>query len=282
MAMYAFIHIEKTAGSTMTTILRRSFGTRHCDIRLPMSKRQHRYRDGKPCIDRTDLERARWLYPNLRCIAGHSVKPYEELGEMCPQIRFFTILRDPAKRFLSHFLNRARVYTREAFDEWVSSPWTQNWQTKVIAGVPDADKAIEIIRGRIGFVGLTERFDESLVLLGKWLAEPGFRGEYRRVNQLSEKRRPRDIERERTDTSYLKTEYARRRIAEANAEDQKVYDFVTASVYPRQVAAFQGDLEAQVRKLQERSRMAGRLHESLWPAFYRNCVYKPLLRFNVL
>jgi hypothetical protein len=280
--MYAFIHIEKTAGSTMTTILRRSFGTRHCDIRLPMSKRQQRYRDGKPCIDRADLERARRLYPKLQSIAGHSVKPYEELGEMCPQIRFFTILRDPAKRYLSHFLNRARVYTREAFDEWVSMPWTQNWQTKVIAGVPDADKAIEMIRQRIGFVGLTERFDESLVLLGQWLAEPSFCGEYRRVNQLSEKRRPRDIERERTDTSYLKTEYARRRIAEANAEDQKVYDFVTTNVYPRQVAAFQGDLDEEVRNLQERIRTADRLHEPLWPAFYRNCLYKPLLRFNLL
>jgi hypothetical protein len=161
-------------------------------------------------------------------------------------------------------------------------PWTQNWQTKVIAGVPDADKAIEMIRGRIGFVGLTERFDESLVLLGQWLAEPGFRGEYRRVNQLNEKRRPRDIKRERTDTSYLQTAYARQRIAEANAEDQKVYDFVAAQVYPHQVAAFQGNLAAEVEHLQERNRSRDRLHESLWPAFYRNCVYKPLLRFNVL
>jgi hypothetical protein len=247
-----------------------------------MSKRLRRNRDAKPCIDRADLEGARRLYPNLRGIAGHSVKPYEELGDMAPEIRFFTFLRDPAKRYMSHFLNRARVYTREAFDDWVSSPWTQNWQTKVIAGVPDADKAIAMIRARIGFIGLTERFDESLVLLGEWLAEPGFRGQYRRVNQLSLKRRPRDIERERTDTSYLKTEYARRRIAEANAEDQKVYQFVTENVFPRQMAAYQGDLTADVHKLQEQNRAPGRLYEPLWPAFYRNCVYKPLLRMNVL
>jgi hypothetical protein len=280
--MYAFMHIEKTAGSTMTTILRRSFGTRHCDIRLPMAKRLQRNGDQKPCVDAADLARARRLYPNLSGIAGHSVKPYEELGEMSPEIRFFTFLRDPAKRFMSHFLNRARVYTRDAFDAWVSSPWTQNWQTKVIAGAPDASKAIEIICQRIGFVGVTERFDESLVMLGQWLAEPGFRGEYRRVNQLKEKRRPRDIERERTDTSYLKTEYAQRRIADANAEDQKVYDFVMTNLYPRQIAAYQGDLQADVTKLQEHNRESGRLFEPLWPAFYRNCVYKPLLRFGAL
>jgi hypothetical protein len=276
------MHIEKTAGSTMTTILRRSFGTRHCDIRLPMTKRLQRNFDRKPCVSCADVASARRLYPNLRGIAGHSVKPYEELGEMSPEVRFFTFLRDPTKRYLSHFLNRACVYTHEAFDAWVSTPWTQNWQTKVIAGVPDANKAIEIIRSRIGFVGLTERFDESLVLLGQWLAEPGFSGEYRRVNQLKEKRRPRDIERERTDTSYLKTEYAKRRIAEANIEDQKVYDFVMSTVYPSQMAAYQGDLQADVAKLQERNRDCGRLFEPLWPALYRNCVYKPLLRFGAL
>jgi hypothetical protein len=38
--MYAFVHIEKTAGSCLNTILRRSFGMRHCDIRLPLAKRR--------------------------------------------------------------------------------------------------------------------------------------------------------------------------------------------------------------------------------------------------
>ena len=39
--------------------------------------------------------------------------------------------------------------------------------------------------GRIGFVGLTEAFDESLLMLGQWLGEPRFRPEYRPVNQLA-------------------------------------------------------------------------------------------------
>lgn len=38
--MYAFVHIEKTAGSTLNTIFRRSLGTRHCDIRLRLAKRR--------------------------------------------------------------------------------------------------------------------------------------------------------------------------------------------------------------------------------------------------
>jgi hypothetical protein len=277
--VYAFIHIEKTAGSTLTTILRRSFGTRHSDIRLPPAKRRTGERDLRPCIDADDLRRAQRVYPALACIAGHNVKPYGGLGTLGTEIRFFTFLRDPAARYVSHYLNRAGVYTRDAFESWLSSGWTHNWQTKKIAGVADADRAIEIIGRRVGFIGLTERFDESLVLLAHWLAEPAFRGEYRPVNQLREKRRPRDIERERTDTRYLDTDDARQRIAAANAEDQKLYDYVVTRMYPRLVAEYPGDLAADVQRFQLRNRSAGRLFEPLWPRFYRNCIYKPLLRF---
>jgi hypothetical protein len=280
--MYAFIHIEKTAGSTLTGILRRSFGTRHCDIRLGRASRKLGARDVRPCVEKADLQRVQRLYPHLDCIAGHSVKPYGGLGAPSSDIRFFTFLRDPAARYISHYLNRARVYDRDAFDKWVASSWTQNWQTKKIAGVPDADRAIEMMQQRIGFVGLTERFDESLLLLGQWLAEPGFRAEYRRVNQLEKKRRARDVVREQTDTSYLKTDYARQRIAEANAEDQKLYDYVVTRLYPRQVAAYRGELAADLQRLRQRNQSAGRLREPAWPAFYRNCVYKPLLRLGAL
>ncbi len=86
--MYAFIHIEKTAGSTITTILRRSFGTRHSDIRLPPAKRRIGERDLRPCIDADDLIRAQRLYPALACIAGHNVKPYGGLGTLGTDIRF--------------------------------------------------------------------------------------------------------------------------------------------------------------------------------------------------
>jgi hypothetical protein len=282
--MYAFIHVEKTGGSTLLTILRRSFGARHCDIRVPLDRRPATYRDIRPCIKAEDVQRARRLYRHLRGIAGHNVKPYGDLGSNYPETRFFTFIRNPWSRFLSHYLNRGRCYTREAFDQWISASWVHNWQTKMIAGEPSANKAIELISQRIGFVGLTERFDESVVMLGQWLDEPGFRGEYRAVNQLSKKKRPRDLVRQRTDMSYLDSAEVRARIDEVNAEDQKVYDFVTSTVYPRQLAAYRGDLATQVRELQEKNRCAGRLSmlEPIWPNFLRNWLYKPMLHFGAI
>ena len=280
--MYAFIHIEKTGGSTLTTILRRSFGTRHCDIRLPLAKRRYHSRVQRACIDLADLQRVQLLYRNLCGIAGHFVTPYSELARQCPELRYFAFVRDPVARYRSHFLNRSLSHTEQAFDEWTASAWSQNWQTRMIAGEPNAEKAIEIIEQRVGFIGLTERFDESVVMLGDWLGEPSFRGEYRPANQLKKKRRPRDVAREQTDMRYLKTDRALARMAEVNAEDQKVYDYVTSTVFPRQVAALREALPAKVAALQQRCHDAGLLMESLWANFYRNFVYEPLVRCHAM
>lgn len=275
--MYAFVHIEKTAGSCLITILRRSFGTRHCDIRLPLAKREDDFRDHKVCVAAADLRRVRRLYRNLCGISGHNVKPYADLAEACPDIQFVTVLRDPARRFLSHFLNRGEGNDSADFDRWIAADWVHNWQTKMIAGEPSAQKAIDLLATRFGFVGLTERFDESLILLGAWLREPRFNPEYRRVNQLSDKHRPRDADRKARDMSYLDTDETRARIRAANAEDQKVYDFVLKTIYPRQVAAYTGNLAADVQSLQERNRRTHKLPEPLWGRLMRNYIYKPLI-----
>ena len=211
--MYAFVHIEKTAGTTLTSILRRSYGTRHCDVRLPVAKR-HRGKgrtDQHELVEAVDLRRVRRIYRNLRGIAGHHVKAFSNLELACPEIRYFAFLRDPIKRYRSHFLTRAASHRTEEFEAWLAAPWTHNWQTKMIAGEPSAQKAIDMLAARFGFVGTTERFDESLLMMGQWIGLTGFKPEYRTLNQHHENRGFRDaVQREgKTDTSYLDTDSAR-------------------------------------------------------------------------
>jgi hypothetical protein len=285
--MYAFVHIERTAGRTVNSILRRSFGTGHCDIRLPLARRrgdrpQHQL-DRRVMVDAEVLRRVRRIYRHLKGIAGHNVKPYGDLSVSCPEIRFFTFLRDPAARLRSHFLNaRLADHGPRDFDRWIAVTWVHNWQTKMIAGEPDAQKAIALLSTRVGFVGLTERFDESVLMLGQWLQEPGFRPPYRRINQLSDKRPPHEVARLQRDTRYLDLDPARAQIQEAICEDQKVYDFVTATIFPRQLAAYQGKLESDLRDLRQRNGCAGRLGEPIWSSVVRNYIYKPLLHCHML
>lgn len=280
--MYAFVHIEKTAGTTLNTILRRSLGTRHCDIRLPLAKRRGDRRDHRVVVEAADLHRVRRLYRSMRGIAGHNVKPFGDLRRAYPEIQFFTLLRDPLARFRSHFLNRAPGHTEDAFNEWIAAEWVHNWQTKMIAGEPNAQKAIDLISKDFGFVGLTERFDESLLLLRDWLGEPSLRIDYRPVNCISDKRRPRDVARENSDMSYLKSSRAIERMQAANAADQQVYDFVTTEVYPRQVAAYRGDLETDLKWFQLQNRAAPERSEPLSGKLMRNLIYKPLLHCHLV
>jgi hypothetical protein len=285
--MYAFIHIERTAGSTVNSILRRSFGTGHCDIRLPLARRRNdrskNQLDYRVLVDAEVLRRVRRIYRHLKGIAGHNVKPYGELGLSSPEIRFFTFLRDPAARLRSHFLNALLAdHSPRDFDRWIAATWVHNWQTKMIAGEPDAQKAIELLSTRVDFVGLTERFDESVLMLGQWLQEPGFRAEYRRINQLSDKHTSREVARLQRNTRYLDSDSARARIEEAISEDQKVYDFVVATIFARQLAAYHGKLESDLRSLQQRNQCVTRLAEPIWSSMVRNYVYKPLLHCHVL
>jgi hypothetical protein len=274
--MYAFVHIEKTAGRTIKAILQRSFGSGHCDIRTPYARRAGDVRDQRVHVTAADLRRVRRAYRHLRGIAGHNVKPYSDLADAAPDLRYFTYLRDPVRRYLSHYLNRAGSHARADFEQWAAAGWTHDWQTKMLAGEASAQKAIDLLASRVGFVGLTETFDESLLMLAQWLGEAGFRPEYRPVNRLADKSRARDAAREHTDLGYLELPEVRERLREINALDQQVYDFAVREACARQRQAYRGDLAADVAALRARNQLVTDLDEPLSGRLVRNWVYKPL------
>jgi hypothetical protein len=129
----------------------------------------------------------------------------------------------------------------------------------------------------VGFVGLTETFDESLLMLGRWLGEPEFRPEYRPVNRLEEKSRDRDAARAKADLGYLEEPAVRERLREINALDQQVYDYALREHCARQRAAYGGDLAADVAALRERNARITDWDEALSSRLLRNWVYKPAL-----
>jgi hypothetical protein len=276
-ALYAFIHIDKTGGRTVRTILRVSLGTGHCEIRTPYAKRPADRNDRSVYVTGEDLRRVQRVYRHLRGIAGHNVKAYSDLDVACPDLRYFTWLRDPAARWLSHYKNKALTYSRETFERWAAAEWTHDFQTKMIAGEASAQKAIDLIATRIGFVGFTETFDESLLLLGQWLGEPEFRPEYRPVNQLAGKQRARDVAREQADMSYLDSPEVKARLREVNALDQQVYDYAMRECHARQLAAYRGDLAADLVAMRERNQHLAQWTEPLSSRLLRNWVYKPAL-----
>jgi hypothetical protein len=254
--------------------LLRSFGAGHCDIRTPYGRREDESRDRRVPITADDLRRVQWIYPDLRGIAGHNVKPYVDLHEARPDLRFFAFLCESVARYLSHYKNRARAYTREDFDRWADAGWTSDWQTRMIAGEPCLQRAIDLLGERVRFVGFTETFDESMLQLQQWLGEPAFRPEYRPTNRLEGKNRARDAARDQTDLSYLESPHVLARLHECNALDLQLYEFARREFQPRQRAVYAGDLQADIAALRERNRTLEPWHEPWSSRLRRNGKYK--------
>jgi hypothetical protein len=275
------VHIDKTGGRTVRAVLRNSLGAGHCEIRTPYARRPADPNDRTVHVTGDDLRKVRRIYRHLRGIAGHNVKPYSDLATACPDIRYFTWLRDPVQRWLSHYKNKAGTYGRADFERWASAEWTHDFQTRTLAGDANAARAIDLLARRVGFVGITEAFDESLLMLGQWLAEPDYRPEYRPVNQLEGKMRRRDATREQSDLSYLDEPAVRARLREINAVDQQVYDYAVREIFERQRQAYAGDLAADVAALRERNRRLAVWREPLSSRLLRNWVYKPALALRL-
>lgn len=225
--MIAYIHMPKTAGMTMIQVLRQTFGSRHCDVRVAAARESNYFGTFGPA----ELQTARRLYPRLLSMAGHTIRPHAGLEEVCGEIWYYTFLRNPVERCASQYQHAIRVgYPSTSFEKFIAQPAFRNWQTRQIAGVEDADRAIDVLQEKLRFVGLFERFDESLQLLGQ-ACPHSLRLAYTRQNispDTSIKQR------------LLADPRMRELLEQAHAEDWKLYRYVRDVLFPAQRKQFGG------------------------------------------
>lgn len=236
--MLAFIHIEKTAGSTLTGILRRSLGTRHCDVR----GWREGWNEEEDRFTPDDLRRTQKIYRHLQSIAGHGVRPRERLDLVDPGIRFYTFLREPLARCASHYQHQVQKMGRTVpFLEWIQNERYRNFQVKKLAGVEDARAAIQILDERVGFVGLMEHFNESLVMWQQFCQPLTIDIRYRSRNVANDAL---------VHWTLIMDQASCAALAEANGEDLRLYRYVVEEAYPRQKLQFGSELSQRVSEFQ--------------------------------
>ena len=224
--MIGFVHINKTAGSSVKFVLRNSFGIRHCDVVTTNP-------DGVFSDD--ELRFARRLYPGLRSISGHPLR--HPSGHLRGDLVYFTFVRDPLRRAASQFQQiqrgdwRRRRKYREAgghrkpsLEEFAASVRWRNLQTRRIAGVQDFERARAEIERHYFFVGLTERFDESMRVLLQLCPYP-LDARYRRLKVAPDNVVARRI---------LEDPGSRRLLEQANRVDAELYAWVRDVFHPTQ------------------------------------------------
>lgn len=191
-----FLHIPKAAGSTLSQILRREYGTARVLDSYPATFR-------KKIHGKSGRESARWRYDYFAALPegmkqetavfmGHEGFGFQHaLGRPSTPI---TILRHPVDRVLSHYyyicrnkenyLYKTVAEGQMSLAEFVTSGVSReadNGQTKFLAGLETpyltageyGDEILEAAQQNmsrhLAVVGLTERFDESLILLKRSL-----------------------------------------------------------------------------------------------------------------
>lgn len=230
--MLVFIHINKTAGRTVRYMLRSSFGVRHCEVET------RRVNGEKQPFSSADLRQLRKLYPRLESIAGHSVTGNINLEEHGTRFDYFTFVREPLKTCASRFQYNVqyRGHKDLVFEEWIERDWTRNNQTRMISGTTDANDAIRMIKEKQIFVGLTEHFDESILMLKRLLAND-LDISYKRVNVAQDNKLAQAL---------LTNERTRQLLIEANQADLELYRYITEELYPAYRREYGPTLEADV------------------------------------
>lgn len=210
--IWAYVHIHKCAGTTIKHMFLKD---------LPFFAIEGRclfpHENGVMSIKSLNILNK--INPFFKLVWGHAVRPSKELISR-QNIKFITVLRDPMKRYLSHY-----YHTREAlmynwsFSDFLKQKTYWNYQTKYIAGIEDADAAIEIVQQRFELVGLVEEFDEFLSLMKLMLNPLRLNLNYFLKGSRSNKK----LKRTATDINLQdwKSEIMKR-----NDQDKKLYSYV--------------------------------------------------------
>ena len=130
------------------------------------------------------------------------------------------------------------------FAAWIESDRANNRMTRKLCGTADADAAIAMIRQRVGFVGLVERFDESLVMLRPWLGDPDLDIRYRAKNVMRDNR---------IKNHLLDDPGTREKLIAANRQDLRLYRYTVRTIYAGQVQRYGPALAEAVRQFTARN-----------------------------
>ena len=220
-ALLVFVHVPKTGGSTVTNVLMMNAPGTETRMLTNVFKGGgglnrgviQRLREGREPVEGRlrDLDSVRVLRGHFPLGIREFLPQHVAAGR---EIRYFTFLRDPIERVLSHFFairdrredveeqgkhTLASLPKEPTLDDMLECGYVHdNLHTRMLSGLCEpfdevTDAMLEQAKGNLRdglvFFGLTERFDESLVIAEQRLSlSPILYKAPRRVNKTRPRR----------------------------------------------------------------------------------------------
>jgi len=239
-----FCHLIRTAGTTLHHIFRNNCGVNHVEVQ-------------KRNFSADDLRKLLRFNRHIKVMGGHYLRTTTGLTDAYPELKYITLLRNPADRFLSHYNHGwNRGHHSMSIQERVQVRQESDYQVKFFLGCQtakdrdfsvseeDLGKAKKILAEDYDFVGVAEKFDESLVLLK---AELGWQRLDIRYQKMHTTKNKHVTKGELTPDIWAG-------IKKANRMDEELYRFAVDELFARQVEAYPGSLEKAVEDFRRDNR----------------------------
>lgn len=223
-----FSHMMKTAGTSLSKQLIGHYGSRMHIVPGGLMLDDDYYDENK---FEEDLIKSNH---NLKIVTGHPMRAYIDFGEYEKNMVWFTFFREPKKRFVSHYLHdykwtgnfghkNHRKMKNKSIVEWDKFYNFSNYQTRFIAGEENFDKAVELLETKISWVGITEKYEESLYSFKSHFKLHNFHFEIERSNtNLADQKIKKSVHKEYADF-----------IKEKNEIDIRLYNYVLKRIWPK-------------------------------------------------
>lgn len=243
-SLMVFLHLAKTGGRSVDTVLRNTYGQGYIQAQSLAPLRPVGLDDGEfvaPVYGEDEVRRVQRRIPWLRAIGGHSLTLWSGVHNICP-VRYVAFMREPMARGASHY--QFHVSTSDAplgWDRWCAWPEHHQHQVRYFDRSGDAEAARAAIEEHGVFVGLLERFEESLLLMQKLVA-PELNVAYQRANTARTNTLARDL---------LADPVRREQIREMYDQEFPLYEWVKHELWPRYERAYGPGLAEDAARLRE-------------------------------
>ena len=183
------------------------------------------------------------MAPFTQVLGGHHTRCFVNYQSVVKKSIFrFTFLRDPVSRYLSHLNYHRRVMGIQwELQDFLKTTKFNNWQTLRIAGEANVEKAKEFLNSRFDFVGLTEKFDESLLIFQEKLNSDLKRSGYEKSNVTKE-----ETGKDRIITFDSLRESEKVRVLENNQLDSELYQYTSSVIFNNYLKSYNENLNSRL------------------------------------
>lgn len=264
-SLICFLHIEKAAGTTLHHILANNFKNY-----LTISPAYYWSNEPGNYVSPNELKWIMKFTLSTEAIGGHPLRSYLQYEDKLNRsVKYITFLREPVARYLSHY--KHQKYAKGIhwnIHSFLQESRFNDYMTRRLSSSNNLNEAKAVLSDQMAFVGITERFDESLFLLKKECFTSNFDLRYEKenvgINDISN-----DI--------FINDANIYNRIIENNRNDIELYNYAIKSIYNRFLDSYGPSLDNDIRQFKKQNKgFSFSKFKKLKNRLYRVSYYKPL------